>query len=242
MSRAIILLLGTAAYLFFFLIFLYLIAFVGDFSFVPLTVDNGPDAPVVTALVVDLFLVALFGIQHSVMARPGFKAMWTRVVPKALERSVYVAAASLMLFILYTWWLPIMTPLWTVEAPVGRAILWALFWLGWGIVLLSTFLISHFELFGLTQVWTNWRRREIPTKNFVTPFLYKFVRHPLYLGFIIAMWAIPDMTYGHALFAAAMTVYILIAIRYEERDLTAHLGQDYVEYRQRVGMLTPKLR
>ena len=242
MSRAIILLLGTAAYLFFFLTFLYLIAFAGNLPWVPLTVDNGPDASVGTALVVDLVLVALFGIQHSVMARPGFKAAWTRVVPKALERSVYVVAASVMLIVLYTWWLPITAPVWTVEAPIGRYVLWALFGLGWGIVLLSTYLISHFELFGLKQVWMNWRRREIPQTNFVTPFLYKFVRHPLYLGFIIAMWAIPDMTYGHALFAAAMTVYILIAIRFEERDLTAHLGHEYVEYRQRVGMLTPKLR
>jgi protein-S-isoprenylcysteine O-methyltransferase Ste14 len=242
MSRAIILLLGTAAYLFFFLTFLYLIAFVGNLPFVPLTVDNGPDAGIGMALAVDIVLVALFGIQHSVMARPGFKAAWTRVVPKALERSVYVVAASLMLILLYTWWLPITAPLWSVSAPVGRYILWALFGLGWGIVLLSTYLISHFELFGLKQVWMNWREREIPQTNFVTPFLYKFVRHPLYLGFIIAMWAIPDMTYGHALFAAAMTIYILIAIRFEERDLTAHLGHEYAEYQQRVGMLTPKLR
>lgn len=242
MSRAIILLLGTAAYLFFFLTFLYLIAFTGDLPWVPLTVDNGPDAGVGTALTVDLVLVALFGVQHSVMARPKFKAAWTRVVPQALERSVYVVASSIVLILLYLWWLPITAPLWTVGLPAGQAILWTMFALGWGIVLLSTFLISHFELFGLTQVWMNWRKRDIPTKNLVTPFLYKFVRHPLYLGFIIAMWATPTMTYGHALFAAAMTAYILIAIRFEERDLTAHLGHEYVEYRQRVGMLTPKLR
>ncbi|CAM3046055.1 methanethiol S-methyltransferase [Sphingomonas antarctica] len=242
MSRSIILLFGSAAYVFFFATFLYLIAFVGNLPWVPLTIDRGPIASTGMASVVDLLLVALFGVQHSVMARPGFKAAWTKVVPKALERSVYVVASSLMLILLYAFWRPIVAPLWTVTAPAGQILLWALFGLGWGIVLLSTFLISHFELFGLTQVWTNWRRREIAPMNFVTPFLYKFVRHPLYLGFLIAMWSIPAMTLGHALFAGAMTVYVLIAIRYEERDLVAQLGHEYVDYRGRVGMLTPKLR
>ena len=242
MSRSIILLLGTAAYVFFFATFLYLIAFVGNLPWTPLTIDRGPASGTGAAFVIDLALVATFGMQHSVMARPGFKAAWTRVVPKALERSVYVVASSLMLILLYLLWRPITAPLWTVSAPAGQIVLWVLFALGWGLVLLSTFLISHFELFGLTQVWTNWRRREVQTMKFVTPFLYKFVRHPLYLGFIIAMWAIPAMTLGHALFAAAMTTYILIAIRYEERDLTAHLGHEYSDYQRRVGMLTPRLR
>jgi len=186
MSRAIILLLGAAAYLFFFLSFLYLVAFVGDLNVAPVTIDHGPTASPGAALMVDLALIALFGIQHSVMARPRFKAIWTRVVPVALERSVYVVAASLMLILLMVIWRPITAPLWTVRAPAGQIALWAFFATGWGVVLLSTFLINHFELFGLNQVWTNWRQRKIAPMSFVTPMLYKFVRHPLYLGFIIA--------------------------------------------------------
>ena len=243
MTRGIFLLFGLVAYAIFFATFLYLIAFVGNLPWVPLTVDRGgPIGPVGQAIVVDLTLVALFGLQHSVMARPAFKRRWTRVVPEPIERSVYVLLASAMLILMFLFWRPIPFVLWSVESPVGVILLYALFAAGWGIVLLSTFLISHFELFGLKQVWGHARNAEAIAPTFRTPFFYKLVRHPLYSGFILAFWAIPVMTAGHLLLAAAMFVYILIAIQHEERDLVGMFGDRYVDYRGRVGMLAPKLR
>ena len=240
MSRYGLLVIGVVAYLLFFATFLYLVGFVGDF-FVPRTIDFGPGAPAPFAAIVDVALILLFGVQHSVMARPGFKARWTRIVPPPLERGAYVTAASLVLIVLMALWRPLPAPLWTVAAPAAVTILWMAFALGWAMVLLSTFLINHFELFGLHQLWRYARDVPTPEAHFVQPFFYRWVRHPLYLGFLIAFWATPAMTVGHALFAAGMTAYILIAIRYEERDLIAAIGAPYRAYRQRVGMLLPGL-
>ncbi len=243
MSRAFYLLFGIVAYVVFFATFLYLIAFVGDLPWVPVTIDRGgATVAAVPAAAIDLVLIALFGVQHSVMARPAFKRVWTRIVPEPIERSVYVLAASLMLILLFWQWRPIPATLWLVQTPALAGILWALFGLGWLIVLLSTFLISHFELFGLKQVWGNLRGQGAVAPTFRTPFFYRLVRHPLYSGFILAFWATPHMTIGHLVLAVGMFVYILIAIHHEERDLVDLFGDRYESYRGEVGMLTPKLR
>jgi protein-S-isoprenylcysteine O-methyltransferase Ste14 len=242
MSRALNLLFSIVCYAIFFATFLYLIVFVGDFSFSSRTVDVGPGAPAAIAAVVDVILVALFGLQHSVMARPGFKAKWTRTVPPQAERSVYVLAASVVLMILFIGWRPIDAIVWDVSNPVLTAIIWLLFWVGWLTVLLSTFLINHFELFGLQQAWFHLRGREAAAPQLRRPLFYKWVRHPLYLGFFLAFWAAPEMTAGHLLLAAGMSIYMLIAIRYEEHDLIGLFGKDYEDYREEVGMLTPRFR
>ncbi len=242
MVRTFYLLFAAISYAIFFATFLYLIAFLGDFP-VPRTVDEGgPVAPVGIAVAVDIALIALFGIQHSVMARQGFKAAWTKIIPKPIERSVYVLLASVVLWILYHFWHPIPGDLWWIENTIGKNIMWALFALGWVIVLVSTYLINHFELFGLQQVWHNFKGATAADPKFRTPLFYKLVRHPLYSGFLLAFWATPHMTYGHALLAGGMTIYILIAIVYEERDLVGYFGEDYEQYRQKVGKLFPNLR
>ncbi len=240
MSKAASLGFAVAAYAVFFATFLYLIGFVGDLAALPRTVERGLDGPLGLAVAVDLGLIALFGIQHSVMARQGFKRAWTRVVPKQAERSVYVLAASLTLMALFAFWHPIAGTVWNATGPLA-AVLWALFGIGWLLVLLSTFLINHFELFGLQQAWFHARGREAAAPQFRQPLFYRLVRHPLYSGFLIAFWATPHMSYGHLLLAAGMTVYILIAIRHEERDLVGLFGRDYEDYRGRVGMLVPGL-
>ena len=242
MIRATYLLVSTIIYAIFFATFLYLIAFLAALPIVPRTIDHGPAAQVGLALAVDIALIALFGLQHSVMARKSFKAAWTRIVPVPLERSVYVLVTSLILIALFFFWRPIAGTVWSVTAPVGQAILWAIFLLGWGIVLLSTFLINHFELFGLSQTFLHLRGKAPAAPRFRMPFFYKMVRHPLYSGFFLAFWATPHMSLGHLLFAAGMSVYILIAIQYEERDMIDTFGGDYVAYKGRVGMLTPRLR
>jgi protein-S-isoprenylcysteine O-methyltransferase Ste14 len=239
MRRAFFMGFALVAYAIFFATFLYLIAFVANLSLIPVTVDRGPAAPVATAIVVDLVLIALFGIQHSVMARQGFKKAWTRIVPEPAERSVYVLAASTMLIVMMAFWRPIDAVMWSVTTPALAMLLWGLFGLGWLIVLTSTFLLNHFELFGLQQAWFHWRGKTAAAPRMRTPFFYKLVRHPLYSGFILAFWAIPTMTFGHLLLAAGMSAYILIAIGYEERDLGHLFGHEYDEYRERVGMLAP---
>ena len=241
MVRGLYVLFGFLAYLIFFATFLYLVAFVGNYPDAPWTVDRGPAASLPVAVLIDLALIALFGLQHSVMARAPFKAAWTRIVPATIERSMYVLLASLCLILLFAFWRPLPAVLWSVANPAGATALWALFGLGWLIVLVSTFLLNHFELFGLQQVWNHAGGREDPAPVFRTPLLYKRMRHPLYSGFVLAFWATPVMTAGHALLAAGMTVYILIAIRYEERDLVGLFGDDYQAYRRRAGMLIPRL-
>ncbi len=241
MARAATVLFAAIAYAIFFATFLYLIAFIGNIPWVAITVDRGPAASLPVALIINLALIALFGVQHSVMARQGFKRAWTRIVPKQAERSVYVLAASLTLVILFAFWRPIEGTVWSVEG-VAAILLWGLFGLGWAIVLLSTFLINHFELFGLQQAWLHVRGREAAAPQFRQPFFYKLVRHPLYSGFFIAFWATPQMSFGHLLLALGLSAYMLVAIRYEEKDLVGLFGKDYEKYQERVGMLAPSLR
>lgn len=229
---------GAIAYFVFTASFLYLVAFVGNLP-VPKTIDSGEAGALGPALIVDLLLLGLFAVQHSVMARPWFKHWWTRVVPKAVERSTYVLFASLALVVLCWQWRPLSGPIWSVTNPAGVALLQALFWAGWALAFMSTFLINHFELFGLHQVYARLRERALPPPAFKAPFFYRWVRHPLYLGFVISFWATPSMSAGRLLFAAAMTGYILIAIQFEERDLIALFGDQYRRYREQVAMLFP---
>jgi len=240
--RALFLGFALIAYAIFFATFLYLIGFVGNLDVLPTTVDKGPAGPIGAAVITDVVLVALFGLQHSVMARQGFKRNWTRIVPWPIERSVYVLFASAALIILFSLWRPIGGMVWDVANPTAQVILWALFLAGWGIVLLSTFLINHFELFGLQQAWLHLRNREPAKPVFHQPLFYKWVRHPLYLGFFLAFWSTPHMSYGHLLLSAGVSIYMLIAIRYEERDLTGLFGDDYRRYRSSVGGLVPRFR
>ena len=242
MSRSLTMLFAIICYAIFFATFLYLIVFVGDLSFATQTVDVGPESPPLTAAIIDLALIALFGLQHSVMARPAFKARWTKIVPPPAERSVYVLAASIALMILFLGWRPIDTIVWNVTSPALQMLIWAIFWIGWATVLVSTFLINHFELFGLQQAWFHARGREADKPELRQPFFYKWVAHPLYAGFFLAFWAAPEMTAGHLLLAAGVSVYMLIAIRYEERDLTDYFGEDYRRYRAGVGGLIPRFR
>jgi methanethiol S-methyltransferase len=230
---------GGAVYLLFFGTFLYAVAFVGNLP-APKTIDSGESGALLPALIVNMLLLGVFAIQHSVMARPAFKRWWTRFVPHAVERTTYVLLASLALALVCWQWRPILTPVvWSVTSPAAARLIQAVFWIGWGLVLLSTFLINHFELFGLRQVWAQLLGRTLPPPEFRTPFLYKRVRHPLYLGFLLAFWAAPTMTAGHLLFAAGTTGYILIGIWLEERDLIALFGDQYRRYREQVSMLIP---
>lgn len=253
MQRTLILLYGLVAYVVFLATFLYLVAFVGNLQttalaqwipalpeLVPQSIDQGrATGPWPLAVAINLALIALFGVQHSAMARTGFKDWLKRSVPQAAERSTYVLVASVVLIVLFWLWRPMPEVIWAAESTAGQAIGWLVFGLGFGMVLLSTFLIDHFDLFGLRQIWSNFRNRPAPEPRFQTPLLYRWVRHPLYLGFLLAFWGGPVMTAGHLLFAAGMSIYILIAIRLEERDLVRFLGERYAHYRQRVPMLIP---
>lgn len=229
---------GLVSYAIFLGSFLYAIGFVGNFI-VPKTIDSGPTVALPTALVIDLVLLGLFAIQHSGMARPGFKAVWTRIVPRSVERSTYVLFSSLLLALLCWKWQPIPATVWDVTSPVLSAVLIGLFVLGWLILLLSTFMINHFDLFGLRQVLLRMRNVDYTPPNFTQRAFYRFVRHPIMLGFVIAFWATPHMSVGHLVFAIATTGYILIGIFLEERDLLKHLGPDYKAYRASVPMLFP---
>ena len=235
--RVLVLLYGVVAYVLFLGSFLYAIGFVGNFA-VPKSIDSGTDGPLGQSILIDAILLSLFAIQHTIMARPGFKARWTRIVSPAIERSTFVLVTSLLLGLIMWQWQPIPNEIWSVGGVLGMA-LWGLFALGFGIVLISTFLIDHFDLFGLRQVVSHFRGQDIPAHQFVERSLYGLVRHPIMLGFVIAFWATPQMTGGHLLWAAMTTAYIVFGVHVEERDLLAAHGEVYAGYRRRVPMLLP---
>jgi methanethiol S-methyltransferase len=229
---------GVLVYLFFLATFLYMVAFVERVPGIK-NIDSGPLGPVWTTIIVDIVLLGIFAIQHSVMARHGFKQWWTRFVPSSVERSTYVLFASLAIALLLWQWRPLPAVVWHMGGQAANAMLIALSALGWIILLASTFLIDHFELFGLKQAFQRWRGTRVATPTFKTPAFYKYVRHPLYFGFILAFWATPYMTQGHLLFAVATTAYIFVGILFEERDLIEMFGEEYRTYRQRVPMILP---
>jgi protein-S-isoprenylcysteine O-methyltransferase Ste14 len=230
---------GAVVYLFCLATFAYSVGFVGNVV-VPRSIDSGTPGPLVESLIVNVLLLGVFAVQHSVMARKSFKQWWTRIVPHAVERSTYVLAASLALALLLWQWRPLPEPVvWSVDNPVAAGILHAVFWSGWALLFFATFLINHFELFGLHQVVARAAGRTLPQPEFRTPLVYRYVRHPIYLGLVLAFWSTPVMTAGHLLFAVATTGYILVGIWFEERDLIAQFGDKYRRYRAEVGMLVP---
>ena len=240
MKRWLIFFYGVACYAIALVTLLYAIGFVGNL-WVPKSIDSAREVGLGIALLTDVVLLALFAVQHSVMARPAFKRWWTRIIPKEAERSTYILFASVALIVLYRYWEPIGGVVWSVQSPIGQVVLYGLYALGWALVFLSSFLINHFDLFGLRQVWLQLRRRPYTPVSFGSPGLYRIVRHPLYVGLLLAFWSAPTMTLTHLVFAIATTIYILIAIQLEEHDLVAE-HPEYARYRKRVPMLVPFLK
>lgn len=231
---------GLFAYVLFLGTYLYAIGFIGNFA-VPTRLDSTAPGPLGRALLINLLLLGLFAVQHSVMARPGFKALWTRIVPAPIERSTYVLFSSVALILMFALWQPMGVVIWNVENPAGRGVLYGLLASGFLIVLIATFLINHFDLFGMRQVYLYLRCRQYTPLRFKTPLFYKYVRHPLYVGWLLAFWAAPTMTAAHLVFAVMTTAYILVAVRFEERDLMTVHGESYVRYRCEVPMLVPRV-
>jgi protein-S-isoprenylcysteine O-methyltransferase Ste14 len=239
MGRTIALLYGVVVYLFFFVAFLYFIGFVGDLI-VPKSINTGAAGPTAVATIVNLALILVFALQHSVMARPGFKRIWTQIIPEAVERSSYILFSTLLLIALMVYWQPMPRVVWDASGTSLALTLSVIFWAGWGGLLASTFMIDHFDLFGLRQVYQTFRQRELTRGEFHKRFFYKLVRHPIMTGFLVAFWATPVMTVGHLLFAVAMTVYVYLAVKiFEEKDLVAEIGQPYIDYQAEVGPFLP---
>ncbi len=239
MKKSIILLYGIIAYFVFLIAFLYAIGFVGNII-VPKSIDSGTETTLFSSIFINVVLLSVFALQHSIMARPAFKKWFTNIISPAMERSTYILLSSLALLLIYWQWQPITTIVWETESKIAINILTGIFFLGWLIVLLSTFMINHFELFGLSQIFDNLKNRQTPNPKFQTNYLYKIVRHPIMLGFIIAFWATPTMTVGHLLFALVTTIYIFIAVKYlEEKDLRKFIGEKYETYQKEVPMIIP---
>jgi len=239
MARTAALIYGLVCYVMFLGVYLYAIGFMGNFV-VAKAIDSGADGPLGQAILINVLLLGVFAIPHTIMARPTFKRWWTKMVPEPIERSTYVLVSNLALILLFWQWRPMGGMIWNVENSIGRMILWGLFGLGWLLVLLSTLQINHLDLFGMRQVWLFFRGKPYTAVKLVTPVFYKHVRHPLYVGWIIAFWATPTMTAAHLLFAIATTAYILIAIQFEERNLVEAHGEGYIKYRERTPMLVPR--
>ncbi|MEO1311015.1 MAG: methanethiol S-methyltransferase [Pseudomonadota bacterium] len=238
LSRTLLFAYGVLSYAVFLGVFLYAVAFLGNF-YIPRSIDADPTGATWRAVVVDTGLLALFAVQHSVMARPAFKRWWTRFVPPAAERSTYVLFSNLAMIALFVFWRPIGGVVWDVSTMPERSIIYAFYFLGWGVLFYATCLINHFDLFGLRQIWMHLRGLPETRPEFRTPGLYKLVRHPIYLGWLMIFWFTPTMTVAHLLFAVATTAYIFVGIRFEEKDLVDELGEDYENYRKRVRMITP---
>lgn len=239
MGRTFAFLYGILAYLIFFVTFLYSIGFVGNF-YVSKTIDSGQQGAVVASIIINIILLSIFALQHTIMARPAFKKVWTKIIPKSVERTTYVLLSSLALVLLYAFWQPLLGTVWDVSGTAAGTVLQIIFWAGWGIVLTSTFMIDHFDLFGLRQVYLNLKKREITPSGFRKLIFYRLVRHPIMTGFIIAFWATPTMSTGHLLFAVVTTAYIYIAVKhFEEKDLVAEIGEEYVTYQKEVGTFFP---
>jgi protein-S-isoprenylcysteine O-methyltransferase Ste14 len=239
MRRSLFFIYGAVAYVLFLVIYAYMAGFLGNF-WVPKSIDSASGEPIATAVLINLVLLALFGVQHSVMARPAFKRIWTRIVPEPIERSTYVMASNAVTILLMWQWRGIDQVLWHVEQPVVRVAIWCLFATGWLLVPAATMMIHHFDLFGMRQVWLHLRGRDYESLEFRTPLLYKHLRHPLYVGWMIFFWATPTMTAGHLLFAGVLSGYMVLAVRFEERDLVAHFGEKYEAYRRHVPMFIPR--
>lgn len=234
---------SACAYVFFLVTFTYAIFFI-EGVFVPKTIDSGTPGPILSSLAINALLLSVFALQHTIMARPAFKRAWTRIIPAEIERSTFVLAATFALALIVWQWRPLPQLVWSVDDPIASGIIFAISWSGWAILLISTFLISHFHLFGLSQGWARALKLNPETvdQKLVTPLFYRWIRHPLYTGFIIAFWAAPQMSLGHLFFAIATTGYIFVGIWFEERDLVTHFGDRYRIYRKNVGMVFPKLR
>lgn len=241
MKRILVLLYGVLSYILFFGTFLYAFGFVGNL-FVPKSIDGPPQVSLMNAILINAGLLLLFALQHSIMARPAFKKRWTKIIPEPIERSTYVLLSSLCLLLLVWQWQPMGGIIWTIENPLGKSIMTGLFISGWLIVLLSTFMINHFDLFGLRQTWFYFLGKKYEPLRFRVPFFYKYVRHPLYFGWLVAFWATPVMSAAHLLFALLTTGYILTAIKFEEKDLITHFGIKYTEYKKKVPMILPFFR
>lgn len=239
MKKSMIFIYGILAYVIFLITFLYAIGFVGNMV-VPKAIDSGTELALLPSIVINVILLTVFALQHSIMARPAFKKWFTTIISPAMERSTYILLSSLALLLIYWQWQPITTIVWETHNKISVTLMTGLFFLGWTIVLLSTFMINHFELFGLAQIFNNLKNRQTPNPKFQTNFLYKIVRHPIMLGFLIAFWATPRMTVGHLLFTIVTTLYILIAVKYlEEKDLKKAIGEKYETYQKEVPMLIP---